>query len=133
MRAVIAGAVTIFLVLAANAAPLVVRPGMQTGPAKGAAKLPPDDIKATFFNGQAFTASTPAGIKFKMLFTADGKVTREPAGKSGAKGEGIWALSKDGFCTTWKGSKKNCYRLFATGENNWSVSNGGSTLATWSK
>ena len=28
------------------------------------------DIKATFFNGQAFTASTPGGTQFKMTLYA---------------------------------------------------------------
>ena len=28
-----------------------------------------------------------------MVFTADGKMTREPLGKTGVKGEGTWKLS----------------------------------------
>src|SRR5262245_4781679 len=76
-----------------------------------ATKLSPTEIQATFFNGQTFTASTPSNIKFTMVFKPDGKVTREPVGKSGVKGEGTWKLSKDGFCTAWKGSKANCFTL----------------------
>ena len=72
-----------------------------------AAVLAPNEIQATFFTGQPFTASA-TNIKFKMVFTADGKMTREPVGKSGAKSEGTWKLTKDGFCSTWKGSKANC-------------------------
>ena len=30
-----------------------------------------------------------------MTFSTDGKVTREPQDKAGAKGEGTWKLSKD--------------------------------------
>ena len=67
-----------------------------------AAPLAPADVQSTFFNGQPFTSSTPQNIKFTMVFTADGKMTREPLGKSGVKGEGTWKLSKDGFGTTWK-------------------------------
>ncbi len=48
-------------------------------------KLTPDVIKTTFFNGQEFTAATPSGLKFKMVFTQDGKVTRTPAGNYGPK------------------------------------------------
>src|SRR5712691_7288858 len=35
-----------------------------------ATKLAPNDVQATFFNGQPFTASTPSGVKFKMVFNA---------------------------------------------------------------
>ena len=51
-----------------------------SGMAAPAAKLSPDEIKATFFNGQPFTASTPSNVKFKMTFTADGKMKRQPVG-----------------------------------------------------
>src|ERR1700741_1548679 len=103
-----------------------------TAPALAAA-LAPNEIQSTFFTGQAFTSSTPSNIKFKMVFTADGKMTREPVGTAGAKGEGTWKLSKDGFCTTWKGAKPNCFRLLTAGDNKWSVVNGSTAVATWSK
>lgn len=97
-----------------------------------AAALSPAEIQATFFTGQPFTAAT-TNIKYKMVFTTDGKMTREPIGSGGAKNEGIWKLSKDGFCTTWKGSKANCYRIEGAGENKWSVKKGATVVATWSK
>jgi hypothetical protein len=96
-----------------------------------AAVLAPADIQATFFNGQPFTAAA-SNIKYKMTFTADGKMTREPIG-AGAKNEGTWKLSKDGFCSTWKGSKQNCYRVQPAGDNKWSVMKGSTTVATWTK
>jgi hypothetical protein len=98
-----------------------------------AANLEPKDIQTTFFNGQPFTSSTPAGVKFKMIFTPDGMMTREPVGKTGQKGEGTWKLSKDGFCTTWKGSPGNCFRLVTAGDNKWSVLKSTSIVGTWSK
>ena len=55
-----------------------------------AGPLAPKDIQATFFTGQPFTASTPKGVKYKMVFTADGKITREPEGRAGTKDEGTW-------------------------------------------
>jgi hypothetical protein len=97
-----------------------------------AAKLAPADIQATFFNGQPFTASTPSNLKFKMIFTADGKMKRQPIG-GGSKGEGTWKLSKDGFCSTWKGSKDNCFTVVSAGDNQWSVLKGSTIMATWSK
>ena len=96
------------------------------------AVVAPKDIQATFFTGQPFTAAA-TNIKYKMVFTPDGKMTREPVGKGGSKNEGTWKLSGDGFCTTWKGAKANCYRLMTAGENKWSVMKGTTLVATWTK
>src|SRR5260370_1066433 len=98
-----------------------------------AAVLGPGEIQSTFFTGQPFTASATSG-KFKMVFTADGKMSREPVGKAGGKTEGTWKLSKDGYCSTWKGSTAaNCYRVESAGENKWLVKKGSSSVATWTK
>jgi hypothetical protein len=97
------------------------------------ARLAPADIQKTFFNGQPFTAATPKDIKYTMSFTADGKMTREPAGRAGVKDTGTWKLDKTGFCTTWKGSKPNCFVIVTTGENKWSVMKGSAVIAVWSK
>jgi len=97
-----------------------------------AATLAPSEIQATFFTGQPFTAST-GNTKYKMTFAADGKMTREPMGGSGAKSEGTWKLTKEGFCSTWKGSKANCYRVQSASDNKWSVVKGTTTIATWTK
>lgn len=105
------------------------------GTAFAATKLMPNEIQATFFNGQPFTAATPSGVKFKMLFTPDGKATRAPVASAGAKGEGTWKLSADGFCTSWQGSKPNCFVLVANGTNRWSVMmmKSSTMIAEWSK
>jgi hypothetical protein len=95
-------------------------------------RLLPNDIQATFFNGRPFRASTPSNLKFKMTFTADGKMKREPIG-GGARGEGTWKLSKDGFCTAWKGGKESCFTVVSAGDNKWSVLRGSTVMATWSK
>jgi hypothetical protein len=101
--------------------------------APAVARLAPADIQKMFFTGEAFTASTPSNIQFKMVFKADGKVTREPVGRSGVRGEGTWKLDKDGFCTTWKHSPANCFVVVATGDNKWSVMKGSAVVAVWSK
>src|SRR5947199_5983649 len=98
-----------------------------------AAVLAPNEIQATFFNGQPFTSSTMSNVKFKMVFTPDGKMTREPVAKTGAKAEGTWKLSKEGFCTTWKGSTANCFRIETAGDNKWQVVKGTTAVGTWSK
>jgi hypothetical protein len=95
-------------------------------------RLSPQDIQSTFFNGQPFTAATPANVKFKMTFAADGKMKRVPVG-AGSKGEGTWKLSKDGFCTNWNGGKSSCFTIVGAGDNKWSVLKGSTILATWSK
>jgi hypothetical protein len=96
-------------------------------------KLAPNDIQSTFFNGQPFTASSTSNLKFKMTFTADGKMKRLPIGK-GTRGEGTWKLSKDGFCTTWGGQTiANCFTLVTAGDNKWSVMRGSTIQAIWTK
>jgi hypothetical protein len=106
---------------------------LMAAPAGAATRLSPQEIQANFFTGKPFTASTPSNIQFTMVFLADGKVRREPVGKSGTKGEGTWSLSKDGFCTTWKGSKAACFTLVAAGQNKWNVMRGPAVVASWSK
>ena len=101
--------------------------------ANAAATLAPNEIQAAFFTGQPFTASTPSNVKFKMTFTPDGKVTREPVGKSGVKGEGTWKLDKAGFCTTWKNSKQGCFTVTTNNDNKWSVMRGTTLVAVWTK
>jgi hypothetical protein len=103
------------------------------------AKLSSADIQSTFFTGQPFTAAA-SNVKYKMTFSADGKMKRQPVG-AGSKGEGTWQLSKDGFCTTWSGAKSdakndpkpNCFTIVAAGDNKWSVLKGSTIMATWSK
>jgi hypothetical protein len=68
-----------------------------------------------------------------MTFMPDGKMTREPLGRPGAKSEGTWKLSADGFCTTWGGSKQNCYRIQANGANKWAIMVSMQPIAYWSK
>ena len=123
MRAHIAGLVAGTIAAAFFATAVVADP---------VAKLAPADIQSTFFTGQPFTAATTSNVKYKMTFSADGKMKRQPVG-AGSKGEGTWQLSKDGFCTTWSGAKANCFTLSVAGDNKWSVLRGSTVMATWSK
>jgi hypothetical protein len=123
MRAYFAGVVTGAALGIFFATPIVAAP---------AGKLAPNDIQTTFFNGQPFTAATNSNVKYKMTFTADGKMKREPT-TGGTPGNGTWKLSKDGFCTTWVGAKANCFTVASAGDNKWSVLKGSTIVATWSK
>ena len=99
--------------------------------------MAPKDIQATFFIEQPFTATSPSGIKFKMTFAADGKITREPLELSGTKDIGTWKLSANGFCTTRTRSRPNCFVVTPIADNKWSVDKIATTIATraaiWSK
>jgi hypothetical protein len=99
--------------------------------------MAPNDIKATFFTGQPFTAASPSGAKFKMTFTPDGKMTREPLEQPGKAIAGTWKLSAKGFCTAWGHAKASCFTIIPSGENKWSVQKIATTIATtiaiWSK
>jgi hypothetical protein len=105
--------------------------------AVAAEPMAPSDIQATFFNGQPFTASTPGGTQFKMIFTPDGKMSREPLAQSGYKDNGTWKLDAKGFCTSWNKAKATCYIIIPSGENKWSVQTRATTIAgtiaLWSK
>jgi len=105
-------------------------------------RVAPKDVETLFFNGKPFTASTTSNVKYKMVFSSNGTMTREPMAKSGAKSksegaktksEGTWKLSPDGFCSTWKGSKENCYRVHENGANKWAIVVSTQAVAYWSK
>jgi hypothetical protein len=97
------------------------------------AKLSPEQIRATFFTGAEFAATTPSGIKFKMRYTADGRALRVPIGNGGSRSEGSWKLDETGYCTTWEGGKPICFTVIAADNNKWSVMVGSAIIATWSK
>ena len=98
-----------------------------------------DQIKAMFFNGKPFVATSTTRQRFTMVFTPDGKATREPikkAGEHAEKTQGTWRVVKEGFCTSWKqGSPANCYRLVpnTSDDTKWSVMRGAVTVASWTK
>ena len=128
---------------AGSAAVLLISTGMLLAAPVG--RIAPKDIETLFFNGKPFTASTTSNVKYRMVFSADGTMTREPMGKSGSKSkskssaspgpktEGTWKLSADGFCSTWKDSKENCYRVHENGANKWAVVVSTQAVAYWSK
>ncbi len=99
--------------------------------------MAPNDIKATFFNGQPFNAASPSGIKFTMTFTPDGKMTRQPLAQSGKTNVGIWKLNAKGFCTSWEHAGSNCFTIVPSGKNKWLVQKAETTITTtiavWSK
>ncbi|MGB7179500.1 MAG: hypothetical protein WBD33_21885 [Xanthobacteraceae bacterium] len=110
---------------------------LKSGAALAGQAMVPNDIKATFFNGQPFTAASPTGTKFKMTFTPDGKMTRQALAQSGKTNAGIWKLNAKGFCTSWERAGSNCFTVTPSGENKWLVQRTATTITTtiavWSK
>ena len=101
--------------------------------ALAATKLTPKEIQTEFFDGKPFTAATTSGVKFKLTFASDGKVTREPQDKAGAEGRGDLEAVEGRLLHHWKGSAANCYTLVNVDKNKWSVVKGAATVAVWSK
>jgi hypothetical protein len=110
---------------------------LSSGATFAAEPMAPSDIQATFFNGQPFTAASPGGAKFKMTFTPDGKMTREPLAQPGSKSVGTWRINAKGFCTSWQHAKSNCFTVVPLADNKWSVQKIATTIsvsvAVWSK
>ncbi|MGH9552447.1 MAG: hypothetical protein ACRD3W_23880 [Terriglobales bacterium] len=104
-----------------------------TSVAAAAERMTPSDIQTTFFNAQPFTAATLAGTQYKMTFTPDGKMIREPTARAGYKNNGTWKLDAKGFCTSWKKAKATCYTVVPNGNNKWSVIEDNNVIATWTK
>ena len=123
--------------MAGRLALLIVAMAFGAYPAAAADPMASADIKTTFFNGQPFTATSPSGTKFKMTFTPDGKMTREPLEQTGSKSAGTWKLNAKGFCTAWGHVAPTCFTVLPSGDNKWTVQRTATTIATtvavWSK
>jgi hypothetical protein len=96
-------------------------------------KMTGDQVKQHFFNGEQFWSSTPQGVKYRMMFSSDGKMSREPLGKAGAKASGQWQVQKDGFCTQWGNASPNCYGLIYGNDGRYNIMKGTTVVGYWSK
>jgi hypothetical protein len=110
---------------------------LEASTASAGQPMTPSDIKTTFFNGQPFNAVSPSGTKFTMIFTPDGKMTRQALAQSGKANVGIWKLNAKGFCTSWERAGSNCFTVTPSGENKWLIQRTATTITTtiavWSK
>jgi len=76
----------------------------------------------------------PTNVRYKMVFSADGKMTRETVGAGGSKSEGTWKLTKDGFCHHLERlPSPTAIASSPPGDNKWSVMKGTTAVATWTK
>jgi hypothetical protein len=80
--------------------------------------MSPAEIRATFFNGQPFTAISPSGAKFKMTFTPDGKISRKPLEQAGTKSVGTWKINAKVFSLLGAAWHRTASRLFPAAKTN---------------
>ena len=98
-----------------------------------AGPMAPNYIQATFFKRETVYRVNYEWHAYQTHSAPDGKMTREPRGKSGKKNSGTWKLDTQGSCTTWKRAETNCYTIVPSGKNKWSVQKGSTALAVWTK
>src|SRR5437660_6217660 len=85
-------------------------------PAAAAEKVAPQDIKAAFGTGKAFTAEAPSGSTLTLTFNPDGSASAVQKGKK--KGNaGTWRVSDTGYCTTWAKATEKCYTVQKNGDH----------------
>jgi hypothetical protein len=89
-------------------------------PEKLPEKLSGEAIKAAWFDGKPFTATSPEGTAFLLTFTADGKSVRRPVEKKkGLTGAtGFWRIIAEGYCSRWTGqNREKCFNVRPDPEN----------------
>ena len=123
---------TVSVLAAPPAAPPAAPSAAKPPAAKPAAtpKLAPADIQSTFFDGKP-SATTPSSLKFKMTFTADGKMKRQPmVPATAAKAPGS---SRRRASAPPGRAARIAASPWPAGDNKWSVLKGSTIMATWSK
>jgi hypothetical protein len=75
-------------------------------------KLTGEAIKATWFNGQPFTATAPDGSVYKFIFQPDGKASKVPTAKKAPAVAGFWRIIAEGYCVRWTGQvREKCFNI----------------------
>lgn len=112
----------------------------QTGVAKPEQlpdKMTGEEIKAAWFDGKPFNATSPDGVGFVMTFTPDGKASRKPLErKKGITGAtGFWRVIAEGYCSRWSGqNREKCFNVRPAPEaGSVHVRFGTQMMATWSR
>lgn len=99
-------------------------------------KFSGEKIKAAWFDGQPFTATSPDGTAYRMVFTPDGKSTRLPlAGKKPRPTLGFWRVIAEGYCSRWAGSnREKCFNVRLSEDGAQTIVRFGQQVAgTWSR
>jgi hypothetical protein len=93
---------------------------------------------AEFLNGVPFVAvlsteSSRAGygaLKFRMIFSPNGTMTREPI-SGGHSGQGTWRMLGNDICMAWKGASEYCYSFQKVAESRVEILRDSTTQAVW--
>ncbi len=99
-------------------------------------KLSGEEIGAAWFDGRPFTATSPDGTAYRMVFTPDGKATRLPlAGKKPKPTNGFWRVIAEGYCSRWSGSnREKCFNVRPSEDGSQTIVRFGQQIAgTWSR
>lgn len=100
-------------------------------------KMTGEQIKAAWFDGKPFNATSPDGIGFVMTFTPDGKASRKPLErkKGITNATGFWRVIAEGYCSRWSGqSREKCFNVRPAPEaGSVHVRFGTQMMATWSR
>jgi len=75
-------------------------------------KLSGEAIKAAWFTGQPFIATSPDGTGYKFVFQPDGKATKTLVAKKAPVVSGTWRVIAEGYCVHWTGSvREKCFNI----------------------
>jgi hypothetical protein len=99
-------------------------------------KISGDEIKANWFDGQAFLAVGPDGKAYRMVFTPDGKASRTPVeGKKPKTVTGFWRVIAEGYCSRWTGTnREKCFNVRKSADGTETVVRFGlQVAATWKR
>ena len=99
-------------------------------------KIPGEEIKAVWFDGQPFLAVGTDGKAYRMVFTPDGKAARTPVeGKKPKTVTGFWRVIAEGYCSRWAGSnREKCFNVRKSSDGTETVVRfGPQTAATWKR
>lgn len=93
-------------------------------------KVTPEQIKATFAIGTAFTSTSPSGKVVSITLRPDG------TGFLVAKGQtkpdtGKWRLTANGYCSIWGNATEHCYIMVKDGDIYTVMNNAGGVVARW--
>lgn len=99
-------------------------------------KMTGEQIREAWFDGRPFVATGPDGTAYRMVFTPDGKATRQAmVGKRPRVVTGFWRVIAEGYCSRWAGNnREKCFNLRKSEDGTGTVVRFGQQIAgSWSR
>jgi hypothetical protein len=97
-------------------------------------KMSGEEIRAAWFDGKPFVATSPDGTAYRMIFTPDGKAARVAVvGKRPKTVTGFWRTIAEGYCSRWSGSnREKCFNVRPSEDGTETIVRFGQQIAgTW--